>query len=154
MGEDLLPVAEALARLARATSPKQAFLRRAVSTAYYAVFQTLAGRCANAFVTVSGSDAETYVLVYRGLDHASARKAFEARDIEAAFGQDIALLTSLFLDLQQARVSADYIPRGFPFSQAEVEDLIALARDACEIIDNAPLRQMRRLAAQLIIKRR
>lgn len=154
MGDDLLIVALDLASRARTSSPRQAFLRRAASTAYYAVFQKLAERCASTFVTYSGSDWETYTLVYRGLDHSSARKIFESRSIESAFGVDIARLAGSFVELQQARTSADYLPGSFPYGQSKIGELLEQARAACQIIETIPTPLMRRLAAQLIIKRR
>ena len=154
MGDDLLEVALILAKMEQTASPRQAFLRRAVSTAYYAVFQSLAARCASALVTFSGSDSETYTLVFRGLEHASARKMFEAKDILAKFGPEIEILANAFVILQRAPIGADHVPGPFPFGQSKVAEHIEQARDACEIVQNIPLPIMRRLAAQLIVKRR
>src|ERR1700677_18967 len=81
MDKDLLAVASLLAWTEQAV-PKHAMMRRAVSTAYYALFHALADRCAKTLVTSSGSDWDTFTLVYRALDHASAKRFFEMRDVE------------------------------------------------------------------------
>jgi hypothetical protein len=154
MDKDLLDVAQLLATAAQQTSPRQALLRRAVSTAYYAVFQTLAAQCAATLVTYSGSDWETYTIAYRALDHAVAQRLLGARDIGTSFGDEIAALGAAFVRLNQARTQADYIPGTFPLGKSQVAELIEQARGACQIVEAIPTPIMRRLAAQLLLKRR
>jgi uncharacterized protein (UPF0332 family) len=154
MDEDLLLVAQFLASSDQVL-PEEARARRAVSTAYYALFHALAGRCASTLVTYRGSDWETYSLAYRALDHAAAKRLFEARNIEADYGADIATLAQAFVNLQQARITADYVPSTrFPYGKTAVTEFVEQARNACQIVAKIPVAQMRRLAAQLILRRR
>ena len=152
MDNDLIDVARLLA--SQPGAPRQALLRRAASTAYYAVFHALAARCASALVTDSGFDLETYTLVYRALDHNSGRRLFEGRDVATLFGSEVATFGVAFVNLQDARILADYVPQPFPFGKAQVAELVEQARGACHIINAVPTGRMRRLAAQLIVKRR
>lgn len=153
MDKDLVEVAYLLVSQ-RQSAPNQALLRRAASTAYYAIFHALAARCASTLVAYSGSDWDTYTLVYRALEHHSSRRLFEGRDVASSYGPDIATLASAFVNLQQARIQADYLPQPFPLGRLQVAELVEQARNACHIVDRIPAKQMRRLAVQLIIKRR
>jgi hypothetical protein len=153
MDRDLLDVATLLIS-DQPIITKQALLRRAASTAYYAVFQALASRCASTLVTYRGTDWDTYTLAYRALDHQSARKLFERSDITSAFGSDIATFASAFVNLQRARILADYVPQPFPYGRVQVAELIEQARNACHIVDRIPTPLMRKLAAQLVFKSR
>jgi len=154
MDKELLRVAEFLAS-GEQELPQEARRRRAVSTAYYAVFHALAGRCASTLVTYRGSDWATYSLAYRALDHKAAKQLFEARNIEAEYGAEVATLAQAFVNLQQARITADYTPpTRFPYGKTAVAEFVEQARNACQIVAKIPVVQMRRLAAQLILKRR
>jgi hypothetical protein len=153
MDKDLVDVAHMLASQ-EPSAPRQALLRRAASTAYYAVFHALAARCADAFVADRESDWETYTLLYRALDHNSARRLFEGRDLECTFGPEIATFAVVFITLQQARILADYVPHPFSFGRMQVTELVEQSRDACHIIDGVPADRMRRLAAHLIVRPR
>jgi uncharacterized protein (UPF0332 family) len=152
MDRDLLAVATLLAWTEQGL-PKHAMMRRAVSTAYYALFHALADRCAKTLVTSSGSDWDTFTLVYRALDHASAKRFFEMRDVERS-GAEIASLARVFVNLRQARITADYLPTRFPYGQKQVIEFVEQAREGCEVIAKISTGNMRRLAAQIIFKRR
>ena len=154
MDKDLLLVAEFLASGGQ-DLPPEAERRRAVSTAYYALFHALAGRCASTLVTYRGSDWDTYSLVYRALDHGPAKQLFKAANIEAVYGAKVATLAQAFVNLQEARITADYVPpTRFPYGKTAVTEFVEQARNACQIVAEIPTAQMRRLAAQLILKRR
>ena len=153
MDKDLLEVAMLLAS-GQQTGSKQALLRRAASTAYYAVFQALASRCASTLVTYKGADWDTYTLAYRALDHQSARKLLDRSDVGSTFGSDIATFAAAFANLQRARILADYVPQPFPYGRVQVAELIEQARNACAVVDGIPTPLMRKLAAQLVFKSR
>ncbi len=53
------------------------FRRRAVSTAYYAVFHALARLCADELIGKNGRSSRDYERVYRALDHGPLKSAFE-----------------------------------------------------------------------------
>jgi hypothetical protein len=100
-------------RLVRPDSkrPSQANLRRAISTAYYAVFHALAKMCADRLVgaTKSTRPNKAWVEVYRGLVHGECVTACEgARNIN--FPDEIKDFADSFVQLQRARESCDYDP--------------------------------------------
>jgi len=126
--DDLLEIADDLARREEAGRPKQASLRRAISTAYYAVFHALAYLCAKELVGWT-KEWKFVTPIYRALDHSTAKKLFERnRD---TYGEDVAEIGRIFIVLQQERHSADYDPE-FSSSRQETVDLIRLARQAVE----------------------
>ena len=69
---DLIETARGLTELSP-RRPSQANLRRAVSTAYYALFHSLAATVADALMGKRRSDA--WHQTYRALEHGSARRA-------------------------------------------------------------------------------
>jgi hypothetical protein len=88
MHDDLLEVADHLARRDPGR-PKQVSLRRAIATAYYAVFHALAFLCANTLVGWSQS-WRAVTPIYRSLDHGSARKLFAHREVGTTLGEEVA----------------------------------------------------------------
>lgn len=94
-----------------AVRPPQAALRRAVSTSYYAVFHSLAKLAADALIgsTKASRPNKAWVEVYRGLGHGTCLDACKrASDIE--FPDDLKDFADAFVQLQEARHSADYDP--------------------------------------------
>jgi uncharacterized protein (UPF0332 family) len=153
MIDDLLQIAEDLATR-ESGRPKHTSLRRAVSTAYYALFHAIAERCAATLITYGGSDWETYTLVYRALDHATVKKVLSQDPSGKVFGLQIASIGAVFLQLQEARITADYDPGPFDYGKSEVLELIAQARNASQLMRALPEETSRRLAAHFIAKRR
>jgi hypothetical protein len=149
--EDFLALADDLAR--RGTGrPTQASLRRAVTTAYYAVFHALAKMCADHLVGKT-KPWEVYTPLYRSVDHAGARKVLrDARN--HAENHAVAAIAVAFVALQEARIAADYLPEPFAFSRQQVKDLIQEARGAVAAIDALEPDTKLRLAVQLVTKTR
>jgi shikimate 5-dehydrogenase len=79
-------------------------LRRAVSTAYYAVFHKILRETADRFVGPDHSSKAAYRLVYRNFDHNRVREVCLRLSLEM---RDFA---SSFPFLQSARHRADYAP--------------------------------------------
>jgi hypothetical protein len=149
---DLLELADHLATR-EARRPKQASLRRAVSSAYYALFHGLAALCAEALVGWSKPWA-VFTPVYRSLDHGSAKRLFE-RDREGkVLGADVAKIGRVFASLQQARYIADYDPEPFPYGRQETQELIDQARQAVVSIGRLSPETRLKLAVGLIVKQR
>lgn len=134
---DLLAQAVHLARLER-RRPKQASLRRAVSTAYYALFHLISAEAANRLVR--GHDREFHRnLVRRALSHNSmleASKAFASGTLprslvtpEIDVSQDVREVAATFVYLQQQRHDADYNLLS-PFTGTRAENAILRADDA------------------------
>lgn len=121
---DLIETSRRLAQLGR-SRPRQADLKRAVSTAYYAVFHALA-RCAADTLVGSGADA-AWTQVYRSLEHGTAKNACRGAQAHG-FPPDIVSFAGSFVELQEARHRADYDP-GARYARPDVLALIA----ACEL---------------------
>jgi uncharacterized protein (UPF0332 family) len=128
--DDLLEIADDLARREKAGRPKQASLRRAISTAYYAVFHALAYLCADRLVGWKKS-WEVFTPIYRALDHSAAKKLFVQDRNGDTYGKDVAEIGRIFILLQQERNAADYDPE-FTSSREKTLELIRLARQAVE----------------------
>lgn len=118
LSDDLLEVARALARL-DSGRPRQATLRRAVSTAYYGAFHSLLERVGREI----SSDAVIRSFVSRGVSHSGVRRSCASvasgnwpvavtRRVAAAAlappGQQLKDAATAFLKLQQQRHAADY----------------------------------------------
>ena len=152
IAQDLLATAR---RLAKATSskPKQADLRRAISTAYYALFYALAADAANLLV---GGKADAlrsgWAQAYRALDHGAAKNAC-ARIQAPGFPQPICALAEAFAFLQQQRHDADYdpLPR---FTRADALEAIVLAETTMAGLKSCQTKDRRALAVMLLMKRR
>ena len=114
--EDLLAQAAFLARH-EPKRPKQATLRRAISTAYYALFHLLIHEASRMYV---GDRAliNSIVRVYGHGEMYDVSMAFSAGEWPKAFdrvkgsfsiGQELKNVAKAFVVLQQARLDADYI---------------------------------------------
>jgi hypothetical protein len=152
MEDDLLILAGELARREKGR-PKQVSLRRAVATAYYAVFHALANMCAGTLVGWT-KPWNAYSPIYRALDHQAARRLFESDRTGRAFGPDVAEIGRVFLLLQEARQLADYDPKPFPYGRQETLEFIDRAARAIQIIGAFPIETRLLLAANLVTKRR
>jgi uncharacterized protein (UPF0332 family) len=112
-------------RLTVPTAPgpaRQVDLRRAISSAYYAVFHFVLGEAADEFVGRTKRTAPRYALVYRSVDHRAfktlcehVRTSTPAPKIRAFLPPSTAdtklqEFAEAFLELQQKRHSADYDP--------------------------------------------
>jgi hypothetical protein len=115
-------------KLARSSPrrPRQAELKRAVSTAYYALFHALAKDAADLMVGVGPNrPRQAWSHIYRSLQHGDAKNACEsARNL--SFPPPVVAIAESFLMLQQERHDADYDP-----------DSRVLRADALAAIDRA-----------------
>ena len=94
-----------------AIQPAPAAIRRAISTAYYAVFHALTASNADALIgTVHDQlTADAWIRIYRGLDHGYAKSQLQRN--RTGFSADAQRFADLFRDLQNERHNADYNPR-------------------------------------------
>lgn len=150
--DDLLDLAEHLAY--RETGrPKQISLRRAISTAYYAVFHALAYLCANELVGWS-KPWEVFTPIYRALDHSAAKRLFDRDRNGDTYGKDVAEIGRIFVLLQQERSTADYDPEPFRPRRRNTLELIQLARQAVQAMQTIKPDKRRLLAVHLIVRQR
>lgn len=109
--------------------------RRAVSTAYYAVFHALAKTCAETLLPNARQGSDEYRRVYRALDHAPLRNALNQ---PPATGHAVLKrIGPIILLLQNERHNADYLPpEKSLFPEADVRRLIAQARFVANEIES------------------
>ena len=106
-----------------------AFRRRAVSTAYYAVFHALAKLCADYVTRSARRGTEEYSRVYRSLDHGTLKNAFAQSPLRDS--KKLSELGAIVVRLQAERHRADYLPPvAGMFSRNVAQEIIDLAREA------------------------
>lgn len=133
--------------------PRQAMLKRAISTAYYAMFHALCGSNAD---VVSGLSTdlqtrESWTRTYRSLDHGPAKQRMSqgAGTMEPAVQQ----FATVFAQLQQQRRLADYDPHS-KYSREQVLNLIDAAETATEDLMNTAPVSRRPLATLVLLRER
>lgn len=149
MVNDLLEIASSLAARERGR-PKQASLKRAVSTAYYAPFHELADLCSRELVGApQQANWANYRQIYRALDHGSARRVLDPQKSE----DEILPIALAFSTLQRERHTADYDPE-FTLSRPDTIELIAQATRSIQALRGLVRSQRRSLAVRLITRAR
>ena len=119
--DHLIEQAAELIRPPPAGPPRQVDLRRAISSAYYAVFHATLAAVADAFVGRTNRASEQYALVYRSVSHERFKRTCgqvqgplppELRNLApSGFSTDLRRFALAGLTLQEARHTADYDPR-------------------------------------------
>jgi hypothetical protein len=155
--EDWIEQAEWLARR-ESGKPKEASLRRAVSTAYYAMFHELNRTVADALLA-SSTPWPVYALAYRAIDHQGAKRLFERARLRGSqefttLGARVENIGAAFIRLQAERHRADYDPEPYPHGRYAVSEMVAQAKDACQELGNLPVDVKRALAVFLIASKR
>lgn len=150
---DLLATAKVLLK-ASSKKPSQANLRRAVSTAYYAVFHHLARTSADLLIggKKSGSTNRAWRQVYRALDHKPAANACIDGTL-TLFPKGIQDFADAFTTLQKKRHNADYDPFVI-FTKSGVQQDIATAGAAMAAFDAESARDRRAFCAFVLFKKR
>ena len=150
---ELLDTCRKLAPQSADPPPTQADLRRAISTAYYAVFHTLAASNAELIAGQPQSSMSAYAWerVYRRLDHGRARNNLRAvLNLLSPSGEFFA---STFIELQDLRQEADYDPN-FSITRTRTRNIIAQAETAIRNFAQLTPEERRLLAAQSMFDRR
>lgn len=134
--------------------PRQADLRRAISTAYYAVFHGLAENAANHLVGSASTsrNSPAWAQLFRTLDHGLAKARCESAQARA-FSAPICACADAFVQLQISRHRADYDPL-VRFSRADALDAVALAERALTSLRGAPREERAAFAVHLIYRDR
>jgi hypothetical protein len=119
---DLLAVARLLLSSGEAQPASQAQLRRAVSTAYYALFHTVLRAGAERFMGTGKQQSAGYRLLYRSFTHGRMKSVCESLNVavlgktlqqqlgRTAVSQEMRDFAGAFAVLQEARNLADYDP--------------------------------------------
>lgn len=134
--------------------PKQADLRRSLSSAYYALFHSLARSCADMLVGGQGSDRSraAWAQVYRALEHGEAKKRCKSEGIRA-FPKEIVNFANLFVEMQEKRHLADYDPQ-YRTTRSEVVEQIEAVKAVIDQFASAPSKDRRAFAVWILMKAR
>ena len=128
-------------------------LKRAISTAYYAMFHALCDSNAN-LIAGHGTDQSTqeaWSRTYRALDHGPARQRMSRHG--GLMGEAVQQFAAAFVLLQEQRMIADYDPHS-RFLKNEVFNLIEIAETATEGLMTTAPAVRRPLAAIVLLRER
>lgn len=129
------------------------FRRRAVSTAYYAVFHQLAQLCSDCLLPQSGRDPEDYARIYRALDHGQLKRAFGQKPLAAH--ETLRRIGDIVVKLQSERHRADYLPEDTSlFPLEDVRSLVDTAAQTVRDLNALSAEDRRTLASCLLFKPR
>jgi uncharacterized protein (UPF0332 family) len=144
---NLLDQAERLAAAPARGRPRDADLRRAISTAYYAILHAILTAAADLFVGAAKRTTSLYALAYRSIDHQKVREVCKQVAKPAPADRykphvpiggwgNIAILADAALLLQAKRHEADYDPL-FVARRTDVDLVLKQARGALEALQSA-----------------
>ena len=155
---DLIETARDLATLTpRRAGQAEANFRRALSTAYYAMFHCLANDAANLIIGKKRSPA--WHRVHRAPEHGVLKKACQNKETMKGFGfpPEIHYFTETFLVLQKMRQRADYAlddnPQD-PYYDKRVLGFIDSAKFAIEQFEQVDVQHRRNFVAYVLFKAR
>ena len=151
--QELINTCHKLVPTAAGPPPSQADMRRAVSTAYYALFHTLAASNAELIAGQPQSSISSYAWerVYRRLDHGRAQNNLRAA--LNLLSQGGANFARTFIKLQDQRQDADYNPNA-RITRSDTINIIAQADIAIREFAQLTQEEQRLLAAQSLFDRR
>ena len=151
-GQELIAQANRLARATR-QRPRQVDVNRAVSTAYYAMFHTLARLCADTVVgTGKTRSTAAWLQTYRALAHGFAKNACSQAH-NKGFPPEILGFADAFVHLQRLRHDADYDPSR-TFKRYDVISMIERAERVILGLAAAPRPDLRAFVALVLLPER
>lgn len=143
---DLLATARLLLSAGTASPPSEAQLRRAVSTAYYAVFHKVVQAGAERLMGSGSQGTAGYGLIYRSFNHGRMKSVCESLSVarlsktlqqqlgRTAVSLEMRGFAAAFATLQEARHFADYDP-AVRFTLSDAADFIDKAEAAMATFD-------------------
>ena len=149
--QELMEVARALAGSGQAP-PTQSGLRRAISTAYYAMFHCLAASAADLFIGTERSPA--WHRTYRALEHGRARSACRQAQTMPEFPAEIRDFADAFVVLQIERQQADYALDTAAYRTSDVLGYVVFAERAISPFEQAAAEARRAFAAHVLFRQR
>ncbi len=151
---DLIKTAKVLLASGRG-KPSAASLRRATSSAYYALFHHLARDCADLLIGGTGAERSKHAWgqVYRSLEHGPVRDRCKNRSMMKKFPNSIENFANIFVTMQEKRHDADYDPFKAFVKSAVLSD-IALVESVLATFSSAPVRDRRAFCAYVLFKDR
>ena len=160
--EGLLLVAKTLSDPG-ASRASDASLRRAVSTAYYALFHKVLRAAAERFMGSNKERSAGYRVLYRSFEHRHMREQCQALDVgvlssklqrqlrRRSVSADMREFASGFAALQEARHMADYDP-AIEFLSSDALSLVAAADNAMAAFDRADPDEKADILALLMVR--
>ncbi len=150
-GGALIATAFDLLRIAEQRQ-SEAHLRRAVSTAYYAMFHSLARIAADRLVRQgsASSHANTWNHVYRSLQHGHAERQCLKGATLAAYPAETRRFAAWFAKLQEQRHQADYDPVA-TLDTGQVRRVVRYAADRIRGLERTPEAEQRAFAAWVLL---
>ena len=155
--DDLIEIARQLADESVAGGrgrPRQAWLRRAVSTTYYALFHTMA-RCGADMLagsTPANRSQPAWRQAYRALEHGHARKQC-SNALMKKFPEEIQSFEQTFVEMQGQRHTADYDPEP-RLVRSDVLQLIDITAKAITEFKKATPAERKAFAIYVLLKTR
>lgn len=131
--------------------PRQADLKRAKSTLYYALFHETCSNCANRLAGANNQKA--WHQIYRSIDHGQVKKQFQKKNIMEKFPEEIRIFAQKFVDFQKGRHDADYDPAS-RYSRKDILDDIEDVRFAIGKLRAAPSADKKAFAVWASFKQR
>lgn len=133
--------------------PRQSDLRRAVSTAYYALFHCLAQCCADSLIGGGSADKSqpAWKQVYRALQHGPAKDACVRQAVMKRFPKAVEDFGNMFVTMQKKRHDADYDPEAKHFKSGVMADVRA-AESIIIRFNQVPMKHKRAFAAWVLLR--
>ena len=154
---DLLRAAYQLALEPSVGRPGQANLRRAVSTAYYALFHALANCCADMLAgsTRANRSQRAWRQTYRALEHGHAKNQCMNQSLMNRFPTGIQIFGSAFVYMQAQRHTSDYDPDPeHALTRSRTMQLIEESEQAIHEFENASTSDRRAFAIYVLLRLR
>ncbi len=137
---------------ALAERPTQERLRRAISTAYYAMFHTLAATVAD--LLAGGARRPAWHRVHRSLEHGRARNACRQGRAMGEFPADIREFARVFVVSQTERQQADYALDGKDYEASVVLEHIVSVEQAIARFEHVDADSRRNFVLHVLFKQR
>lgn len=159
---ELLALSRRLSAGNNGNPPTDAELRRAVSTAYYALFHKILRTAAERFMGTGQTATAGYSILYRGFQHRDIKVICEAISSPTMklkyqlslqrknVSQDMVDFAVVFPILQEVRHLADYDP-GYQFAPSDVSYHIDAAELAMDALDRAEPRERADVLALMLV---
>ena len=148
--DHLLEHADFVIELGPPGRPRQANLKRVVSTAYYALFHFVMRATAAMVLGKAAPRDALYARTYRSLNHDDLKRRLAAA---RAISADIKVFADAIVELQEARHNADYDPL-FSVNKLEALAKVRTARAAIAKFESAPEAEQRSCLITLLFKGR
>ncbi len=154
---DLLRVAYQLALEPSVGRPRQASLRRAISSAYYALFHALANCCADMLAgsTRASRSQRAWRQAYRALEHGFAKNQCINQSVMTRFPSEIQGFGEVFAGMQVLRHIADYDPDpDYVFTRSRALQRIEDSEEAIRGFENTATSDRRAFAIYVLLRLR